>query len=151
MIQDSIVFIAFVKMTLSDSDSKGKRFHARLIKRPNKKIPVFMVTRPYLDLLVKPGIYFMYSGINIILCILKGELPFKMHEIIFFCWKNIIRKIYMPTLPKIFRPVIRNTLIFFLLGLTGFQPRSSLITMELLILHFQSSLEVINFFIFYLD
>ena len=28
MIPDSIVFIAFVKMILSDSDSKGKRFHA---------------------------------------------------------------------------------------------------------------------------
>ena len=51
--------------------------------RPNKKRPVFKVTRPYLNLLVKPR-FFRFSGKNIILCILKGEMPFKMHKIIFF-------------------------------------------------------------------
>ena len=30
--------------------------------RPNKKIPVFRVTGPYLNLLVKPIIYFGFSG-----------------------------------------------------------------------------------------
>ena len=30
--------------------------------RPNKKIPVFRVTRPYLNLLVKPRIVFRLSG-----------------------------------------------------------------------------------------
>ena len=30
--------------------------------RPNKKIPVLRVTRPYLNLLVKPRIFFRFSG-----------------------------------------------------------------------------------------
>ena len=47
------------------------------------------------------------------LCILKGKMPFKMHKIIFFPEK----KICVPTLPKIFRPITRNMLIF-LFGLT---------------------------------
>ena len=37
----------------------------------------------YLNLLVKPRIFFRFSGKNIILCILKGKMPFKMHKIIF--------------------------------------------------------------------
>ena len=49
------------------------------------------------------------SGKNIILSI----LPFQMHKIIIFQEKKIIEiKICMPTLPKVFRPVTRNTLIF---------------------------------------
>ena len=35
-----------------------------------------------------------------------------MHKIIFFPEKNIIKKNNVPTLPKIFRPVIPNTLIW---------------------------------------
>ena len=59
------------------------------VLRPNKKIPVFRVTQPYLNLLVKPRIIFRFSGEkNIILCILKGEMPFKMHKIIFFFQKK---------------------------------------------------------------
>ena len=46
------------------------------------------------------------------LCILKGILPFKTHKIIFFPEKKILKKICVPTLPKIFRPVIRNTYFF---------------------------------------
>ena len=49
-----------------------------------KKIPVFRVTRTYLNLLVKPRIFFRFSGKNIILYILKGKMPFKMHKIVFF-------------------------------------------------------------------
>ena len=49
-----------------------------------KKIPVFRVT--YLNLLVKPRIFFRFSKIN--LCILKGEMPFKMHKINFFSRKK---------------------------------------------------------------
>ena len=30
--------------------------------RPNKKIPVFRVTRPYLNLLVKPRFFFFWGG-----------------------------------------------------------------------------------------
>ena len=54
------------------------------IVRPNKKFPVFRVTRPYLNLLVIHSFFFRFSGKNIILCILKGEMPFKRHKIVFF-------------------------------------------------------------------
>ena len=37
-----------------------------------------------------------------------------MHKIIFFSRKKVIKKICVPTLPKIFRPVSRNTLFFYL-------------------------------------
>ena len=57
---------------------------------------------PYLNLQVKP------EKIYIILCILEGKMPFKMHKIVFFPEKSV------PTLSKIFRPVTRNTLIFFI-------------------------------------
>ena len=41
------------------------------------------------------------------------EKPFKMHKLYFFPEKKIIKKnYYVPTLPKIFRPVTRNTHIF---------------------------------------
>ena len=40
-------------------------------------------------------------------------MPFKMHKIIYFFQKNIKKK-YVPTLPKIFRPVTLNTLNFYL-------------------------------------
>ena len=56
-----------------------------LYMRPNKKtIPVFRVTGPYRSLLVKPRIFS-----NIILCVLKGEMSFKMYKIIFFPEKKI--------------------------------------------------------------
>ena len=70
-----------------------------------KKIPVFRVTQPYLNLLVKPRIFFRFSGKNIILCILKGEMSFKMHKIVFFSRKKKLKTICVPTLPKIFRLV----------------------------------------------
>ena len=57
-----------------------------------KKIPVFRVARPYLNLPVKPRIFLRFSGKNIILCILKGEMPFKMNKIIFFPEKKLIIK-----------------------------------------------------------
>ena len=44
------------------------------------------------------------------LYILKGKMPFKMYKIIFFPEKK--KEICVSTLPKIFRPVIRNALIF---------------------------------------
>ena len=48
--------------------------------RPNKK-----VAPPYLNLLVKHRFFssFFFEK-NIILCILKGKMPFKMRKIIFF-------------------------------------------------------------------
>ena len=64
-------------------------------QRPKKKKqPVFRVTGPY-RLLLKPRIFFRFAGKKIILCILKGEMPFKMHEIIYFSRK----KKCVPTLP----------------------------------------------------
>ena len=74
-----------------------------------KKIPVFRINQPYLNLLVKQGIFSGFLEKNIILCISKGILPFKMHKILFFPEKNCV-----PTLPKIFHPVTQNTLIFYL-------------------------------------
>ena len=71
---------------------------------PNKKnthVPVFRVTQPYLNLLVKHRTFFRFSGKHIILFTLRR------HKIIFFP-----EKIYVPSLPKIFRPVTQNTLIF---------------------------------------
>ena len=75
-----------------------------MLLEPNKTIPLFRVTRSYLNLLVKPINFFRLSGKNIILCNLKGEMPFKMQKIIFF-QKNKLLKKCVPTLPKIFRPV----------------------------------------------
>ena len=48
------------------------KFYLRL----NKKIPVFRVTPIYLNSLVKPRFLSRFSGRNIILCILKGKMPF---------------------------------------------------------------------------
>ena len=70
---------------------------------------MFRVTRPYLNLLVKPRNFLGFLGKNIILSILKGE----MQKILFFPEKKIIKKkTCVPTQPKIFRPVTQNTLIF---------------------------------------
>ena len=78
-----------------------------------KKILVFRVTLPYLNLLVTPRILFLIS------CILKGEmpLPFKMHEIIFFPEKNMKKSV--PTL-KFSDPVTWKTqlTLIFLFGLS---------------------------------
>ena len=49
---------------------------------------VFRVTRPYLNLLVKPRIFSCFLEKYIILCILKGEMPFKMHKIVYFFRKK---------------------------------------------------------------
>ena len=39
-------------------------------------------------------------------------MPFKMHKIILFSRKKKRKKICVPTVPKVFRPVTRNMLIF---------------------------------------
>ena len=80
---------------------------------------MFRVTRLYLSLLVKPRIFFWFPGKKIIaffsgkmysISILKGEMPFKMYKIIFFSRKNNYKKKY-----KIFRPVTRNSHIFYIM------------------------------------
>ena len=45
-------------------------------------MPVSRVTRPYLNFLVKPRFFSGFLEKNIILYILKGNMPFKMHTII---------------------------------------------------------------------
>ena len=43
-----------------------RKEHFKMKLGPNKKkIPVFRVTRPYLNLLVKPRIFFSFSGKNV--------------------------------------------------------------------------------------
>ena len=45
----------------------------------------------------------------------ERQMPFKMNKIIFISRRRkIFEKMCVPTLPKIFRPVARNTLIFFI-------------------------------------
>ena len=74
---------------------------------------MFSVARPYLNILVKPLIIsdFIEKKNN---CILKGKMPFKMHEsIIVFFQKKKSKNMYVyPTLN--FGSVNRNTLIFYL-------------------------------------
>ena len=80
-----------------------------------KEYPVFWVSRPYLNLLVKPRNIFMYSGKNIILCILKDKMPFKMPKIIFVQKKKLKKYLCLPYLK--FPDHLHETLIF-LFGLT---------------------------------
>ena len=53
-----------------------------------------------------------------------------MHKIIIFFQKKSIKKeICLPTLPKIFRPITRNTLLF-LFGLTGKKTKKTTTTIN---------------------
>ena len=80
-----------------------------------KKIHVFRVTRPYLNILVKPRIFFRFSGKNIISCILKGEMPFKMHKMIFFLEnKNDLKKYVCLPYLKFSDPLPETHFFFYL-------------------------------------
>ena len=76
--------------------------------KPIKKIPVFKVTLDF------------FSGFqekNIILCILKGETPFKMHKSILFYNKKKNRQKYV-CLPYLkFSDLLPETHLFFYLAL----------------------------------
>ena len=78
--------------------------YRRRMTRPNKKISVLRITRPYLNLPEKPIIFFRFSGNwkNTILYILKGNMPLKIHKIVFFPQKKKIfkKKMCAVTLPK---------------------------------------------------
>ena len=41
-----------------------------------------------------------------------AEMPFKMHKIYILPEKKLLKNICVPTLPKIFRLITRNALIF---------------------------------------
>ena len=56
----------------------------RLLIRPNKKIPVFRVTQPYINLLVKPRIFFRFSGKKNNFIHFERQNLFKIHKIVFF-------------------------------------------------------------------
>ena len=65
-------------------------YYIQLI-RPNKNVSVFRVTG--LKILGRVGshifFYFFSEKKNEILCILKGNTPFKMHKISFFFSENL--------------------------------------------------------------
>ena len=78
------LILLYVSSSLVGGHRKHWIAHSLAFIRPHKKIPVFRVTRPYLNLLVKHRIFFRISGKNnLILCILKGNMPFKMYKIIY--------------------------------------------------------------------
>ena len=64
----------------------------------------------YLILLVKPRFFSGFQEKYIILCILKGEMPFKMHKIVFFSRKRIKPKKMCLSYLK-YSDITRNTLI----------------------------------------
>ena len=59
--------------------------------------------------------YSFFLKIKLILCILKGEMPFKMHKIIFF--PESLKKIIVFTSKFRYGRVTQKTGIFFLFGL----------------------------------
>ena len=76
------------------------------------------VTRPYLNLPMKPRFFIMFSGKKYNFMHLKGKMKCLSKCIFFFFFsrkKLIKNKLCFLTLPKIFKPVTRN--IFFLFGL----------------------------------
>ena len=61
-------------------------------------------------------IFFPILWKNIIICILKGEMPLKMHEIIFFPEKNNKKHVCLSYLK--FPDLLPETHLIFLFGLT---------------------------------
>ena len=104
----------YIEILICDPLNHEKDYY---ILRPSKTIPVFRVTQPYLNLLVKPRNVFRFSGKNIILCIFKSKMPFKMHKIIFFSRKKKDKKKYV-CLPILkFSDPLPETRLFFYLAL----------------------------------
>ena len=52
--------------------------------RPNKRIPVFRVTPPYPNLLMRPRIFSGFLEKKYNFMNLNGILPFKVHRLIYF-------------------------------------------------------------------
>ena len=76
-----------------------------------KKICAFRVTWPYLNVPYCLNLDFIQVfWKKKLYAFRKAKCLFKMHKIIFFSRKKYI---CMPTLPKIFRPITRSTLVFF--------------------------------------
>ena len=82
-----------------------------------QKIPVTTVAQPCVNLLVKPRIFSGFQEKYINVCILKGEMPLKMHRIFIFFRKKIIKKnMCLPNLK--FSDPFTKTHLFFSFGLT---------------------------------
>ena len=90
-----------------------------------KKIRVFWVTRPYLNLQVKPSFLSVFWK-KIFLCILKGKLPFKMHKIIFFPEKETIKKMCANPTKNFQTCFPKHTYLFFVWPLLNRVPRLQL-------------------------
>ena len=74
---------------------------------------MFRVTRPNLNLLVKPRFFLkVCRGKTKLYAIWKAFRLSKCIKLYFFPRKKKIKIICVPTLPKIFRPVTRNTHLF---------------------------------------
>ena len=74
---------------------------------------MFRVTQPYINLLAKPRTFFMFSRKNIILCILKGEITFKMHKLYFLPEKENKKYVCLPYL-KFVDSLPETHLVFFI-------------------------------------
>ena len=70
------------------------------------EIPLFRVTRPYLNLLVEPRTFFRFSGK------IYNEMPFKMYKIIYFFLERKATKNVCAYLPKIPVPLPETHLFF---------------------------------------
>ena len=93
--------------------------HKISVLRPNEKIPVFRVARPYLNILVKPRIFSGFLEKDITLSILKGKIPFKMLKIIFFFFKKKKKLEQICVLPYlIFSDLLPETHLSFYLALS---------------------------------
>ena len=85
--------------------------------RANKIIPVFKVTRPYLNLLVKHRIFFRFSGKKVsFYAFWKAIWPFKMHKMILYSRKNNQKK-YVCLLYLKFSDPLPETHLFFYFAL----------------------------------
>ena len=78
---------------------------------------------------------FVFSGKKLILCILKGELPFKMHKIIFFS-ENLKKILGFTSKFRQGRVTLHSKHRFFLFGLSQDQKMQKQVTrFNLLKLH----------------
>ena len=82
---------------------------------PNKKITVFRVTRPYLNLLVKPRIIFRFSGKNKLYAFWKAKCLSKCVKLYFFSRKKLKQKYVC--LPYLNFSDRLPTTLFFVFGL----------------------------------
>ena len=84
--------VHLVRLWLQEPDTRAD---SRKLGQNKKKRPVFRVTRPYLNLLVKPRNFFQVFWKIYDFMLLKGKMPFKMHKIIYFFQKKELKIKYV--------------------------------------------------------